>query len=80
MQRALEYIQNFSLENDFFSTILISFNNNYKNQMSTDDSGIHLIKRAIELETEKRYVDSLVCYKEGIQALLDFIKGNYDSK
>ena len=41
---------------------------------SSDESGIHLIKRAIELDTNKRYTDALVCYREGIELLMDSIK------
>ncbi len=42
--------------------------------MASDESGIHLIKRAIELDTNKRYADALVCYREGIELLMDSIK------
>lgn len=42
--------------------------------MASDDSGIVLIKRAIELDTNKRYADALVCYREGIELLMDSIK------
>lgn len=38
-------------------------------------SGISLIKRAIELDTAKRYTECLICYQEGIQILLQVIKG-----
>jgi hypothetical protein len=43
-------------------------------EMASDESGIHLIKRAIELDTNKRYADALVCYREGIELLMDSIK------
>jgi len=42
--------------------------------MSSDEPGIHLIKRAIQLDSSKRYADALVCYREGIELLMSSIK------
>ena len=39
-----------------------------------DTSGITLIKRAITLDTNKRYAEALVLYREGIELLMDAIK------
>ena len=38
-------------------------------------SAISLLKRAVELDTSSRFTESLVCYQEGIQLLIDVIKG-----
>ena len=38
-------------------------------------SGIKIIKRAIELDSTKRYTESLICYQEGIQILMQAMKG-----
>ena len=38
-------------------------------------SGINLIKRAIELDSSKRYTESLICYQEGLQLLMQVVKG-----
>lgn len=38
-------------------------------------SGIGLITRAVELDGQKRYTESLICYQEGIQLLMNVIKG-----
>ena len=38
-------------------------------------SGINIIKRAIELDSTKRYTESLICYQEGIQILMQAMKG-----
>ena len=42
--------------------------------MTDDGAAIALLKRAVELDIEKRYTEALVCYKEGLQLLLEFIK------
>lgn len=41
---------------------------------SNDLAGIHLIKRAIDLDSSKRYADALVCYREGIEVLIETLK------
>ena len=38
-------------------------------------SAVGIIKRAMELDHSKRFTESLVCYQEGIQLLLDVLKG-----
>ena len=38
-------------------------------------SGINIIKRAIELDSTKRYMESLICYQEGIQILMQAMNG-----
>lgn len=43
---------------------------------SSDLPGITLIKRAIELDSNKRYADALVCYREGIELLIETLKSN----
>ena len=40
----------------------------------SDTAAITLLKRAVELDLSKRYTEALVCYKEGLQLLLEFIK------
>jgi hypothetical protein len=47
---------------------------------AANSPGVFLIKRAIELDTNKRYEEALVCYKEGIELLLDESKGVQDVK
>lgn len=47
--------------------------------MASNDpnSGAHLIKRAIELDMNKKYADALVCYREGIEMLIEKMKSNF---
>ncbi len=40
-------------------------------------SGISLLQRAVELDTSRRFTESLICYQEGIQLLLDAMKGRH---
>ena len=40
----------------------------------SDSAAITLLKRAVELDLGKRYTEALVCYKEGLQLLLEYIK------
>ena len=40
----------------------------------SDSAAITLLKRAVELDLSKRYTEALVCYKEGLQLLLEYIK------
>ena len=40
----------------------------------SDTAAITLLKRAVELDLSKRYTEALVCYKEGLQLLLEYIK------
>ncbi|XP_013400958.1 MIT domain-containing protein 1-like [Lingula anatina] len=45
-----------------------------------ETSAIGLLKRAVELDGEKRFTESLVCYQEGIQLLLDVLKATTDEE
>lgn len=40
-----------------------------------ESSAISVLKRAVELDQSSRFQESLVCYQEGIQLLLDVLKG-----
>lgn len=43
--------------------------------MTTNESaGIHLIKKAIEFDTDTKYEEAFVHYKEGIHILIDSLK------
>ena len=39
-----------------------------------DAPAVKLLKRAVELENQKRYQPSLICYQEGIDLLLQTMK------
>ena len=41
-------------------------------------SGISLLQRAVELDTSRRFTESLICYQEGIQLLLDAMKSRFN--
>ncbi|XP_031296973.1 MIT domain-containing protein 1 isoform X1 [Camelus dromedarius] len=41
-------------------------------------AAVAVIKRALELESESRYPQALVCYQEGIDLLLQILKGTKD--
>ena len=45
----------------------------------SDGAAIALLKRAVELDMSRRYTEALVCYKEGLQLLLEFIKVSWCS-
>lgn len=38
-------------------------------------SAVSVLKRAVELDQSERFQESLVCYQEGIQLLMDVLKG-----
>lgn len=40
-----------------------------------ETSAISVLKRAVELDQSGRFQESLVCYQEGIQLLIDVLKG-----
>ena len=40
-----------------------------------ETSAITVLKRAVELDNSGRFQESLVCYQEGIQLLMDVLKG-----
>uniref|UniRef100_A0A8C9DQV0 MIT domain-containing protein 1 n=1 Tax=Prolemur simus TaxID=1328070 RepID=A0A8C9DQV0_PROSS len=41
-------------------------------------AAITVLKRAVELDSEYRYSQALVCYQEGIDLLLQVLKGTKD--
>jgi len=41
---------------------------------SSEGAAVTLLKRAVELDLAKRYTESLVCYKEGLQLFLEVVK------
>lgn len=43
--------------------------------MNIENAAINILKRGVELDTKKRYTEALVCYQEGLQILVDKIKG-----
>jgi hypothetical protein len=40
-----------------------------------ESAAIHLLKKAVNFDTEKRFNEALVCYTEGIELLLKALKG-----
>lgn len=36
----------------------------------------NILIRAVELDDKKQYTESLVCYQEGLQLLVESLKGN----
>lgn len=40
-------------------------------------SAVSILKRAVELDNFARFQESIVCYQEGIQLLLDVLKGMF---
>lgn len=40
-----------------------------------ESSAISILKRAVELDTSKRYDEAVTCYQEGLQLMLEVIKG-----
>ena len=47
--------------------------------MSKESGAISLLKRAVELDGRKQWTSALVCYKEGLQMLMEvkkFIKAS----
>lgn len=45
--------------------------------MNIESAAINILKRGVELDTKKRYTEALVCYQEGLQILVDKMKGMY---
>ncbi|XP_056011498.1 MIT domain-containing protein 1-like isoform X2 [Ostrea edulis] len=43
-----------------------------------ESSAISILKRAVDLDTSKRYDEAVTCYQEGLQLLLEVIKGVTD--
>ncbi|KAL0879368.1 hypothetical protein ABMA27_003134 [Loxostege sticticalis] len=46
--------------------------------MNIESAAINILKRGVELDTKKRYTEALVCYQEGLQILVDKMKGEID--
>lgn len=46
--------------------------------MNIEIAAINILKRGVELDTKKRYTEALVCYQEGLQILVDKMKGEHD--
>ncbi|XP_015854419.1 MIT domain-containing protein 1 isoform X3 [Peromyscus maniculatus bairdii] len=46
---------------------------------SDSTAAVAVLKRAVELDAESRYQQALVCYQEGIDMLLQVMKGTKDS-
>lgn len=42
----------------------------------TEKAAACVLKRAVELDTAKRFTESLVCYQEGLQLLMEALKAN----
>ena len=42
-----------------------------------ESSAISVLKRAVELDQGRRFDEAVVCYQEGLQLLLDVMKGEY---
>lgn len=38
-------------------------------------SATSVLKRAVELDTKGRYGEAVICYQEGLQLLMDVLKG-----
>ena len=39
-------------------------------------SAISVLKRAVELDGKERFTEALVCYQEGLNLLMEVLKGN----
>ena len=48
--------------------------------MENEGAAVALLKRAVELDMSKRYTESIVCYKEGLQLLLEVMKSIGDKE
>ena len=42
--------------------------------MSSETAAITLLKRAVELDGKKQLTSALICYKEGLQLLMETIR------
>lgn len=43
--------------------------------MSVGSAAAKILQRGVELDNKKRYTEALVCYQEGLQVLVDMMKG-----
>ncbi|CAG4960914.1 unnamed protein product [Colias eurytheme] len=48
--------------------------------MNIESAAVNILKRGVELDTKKRYTEALVCYQEGLQILVDKMKGEADER
>ncbi|CAG4937823.1 unnamed protein product [Parnassius apollo] len=48
--------------------------------MNIESAAINILKRGVDLDSKKRYTEALVCYQEGLQILVDKMKGECDDK
>lgn len=48
--------------------------------LKLEATAANILQRAVSLDKNGRYTESLVCYQEGLQILVDVIKGNDSSK
>ena len=42
----------------------------------SEGAAISLLTRAVDLDNKKRYSEAIVCYKEGLQLLMECLRGN----
>ena len=47
-----------------------------KPTVGMEASAITVLKRAVELDEKRRFTEALVCYQEGLNLLLEALKGN----
>lgn len=47
------------------------------NENVLNDVAASILKRAVELDNSKRYTESIVCYGEGIQVLINLAKSKW---
>lgn len=40
-----------------------------------ESSAISVLKRAVELDVGRRYDEAMVCYREGLELLMEVLKG-----
>lgn len=45
--------------------------------MSVTKAAASILQKATELDAKGRYTEALICYQEGIQLLLDIMKGQF---
>ncbi|VVD02321.1 unnamed protein product, partial [Leptidea sinapis] len=43
--------------------------------MNIENAAVNILKRGVDLDMKKRYTEALVCYQEGLQILVDKIRG-----
>nr|XP_034836539.1 MIT domain-containing protein 1-like [Maniola hyperantus] len=46
--------------------------------MNIESAAVNILKRGVDLDTKKRYTEALVCYQEGLQVLVDKLRGEND--